>query len=365
MRSFRVLWKAVVEGQAGPLTRWVLGPPLRTLTYPYNWGHQIRLQAYHRGWATVRQLPCHVISVGNITLGGTGKTPVVEAIARLLRQQGLRVGVLSRGYGGKPQEAITIVSDGEKCLVPPDVAGDEPLLLAEHLAGVPVVVANDRYAAGMLAVERFGVEVIILDDGFQHLQLARDLDILLLDAARPFGNGRLFPSGNLRERPTALARADVIVMTHWEPDTALSIAALKLPQPAPPLFHSQDELLDLRVLDDGRILPLTSIKGQHVLAFCGLGTPEHFRRTLQRLEAEVSGFAAFPDHHPYSRSEIDHLVQMAIQRRTQILLTTEKDGVRLRRLRPLPGQVWELRIRATIVEQEASWKACILRAIKG
>ncbi len=364
VRSFRVRWKAVVEEQDSPLTRWVLGPLLTLLTYPYTLGHQLRLQAYNRGWAAVRRLPCRVISVGNVTLGGTGKTPVVEAIADLLHREGLRVCVLSRGYGGNPQAAVTVVSDGEQCLVPANAAGDEPVLLAERLAGVPVVVAKNRYAAGMLAVERFGVDVIVLDDGFQHIQLARDLDIVLLDAARPFGNGRLFPRGDLRERPTALARADVVVLTRWEPDIAPSTTALKLSQPMPPLFHSRYELLDLQILDDGRILPLASLRGQRVLAFCGIGTPEHFRRTLQGLEAEVVAFAAFPDHHPYSRSDLHHLVQTATQCGTATLVTTEKDGVRLRWLLPLSGQVWALRIRATIVEQEATWKACLLGAIK-
>jgi tetraacyldisaccharide 4'-kinase len=364
VRSFRVRWKAVVEEQDNLLTRWVLGPLLTILTYPYTLVHQLRLQAYNGGWVAVRRLPCRVISVGNVTLGGTGKTPVVEAIADLLHREGLRVCVLSRGYGGKPQEAITVVSDGERCLVPANAAGDEPVLLAERLAGVPVVVAKNRYAAGMLAVERFGVDVIVLDDGFQHIQLARDLDIVLLDAARPFGNGRLFPRGDLRERPTALARAAVVVLTRWEPDMAPSTTALKLPQPVPLLFHSRYELLDLQVLDDGRVLPLATLKGQRVLAFCGIGTPEHFCRTLQGLEAEVVAFTTFPDHHPYSRSDLHRLVQTAAQCGTAILVTTEKDGVRLRRLLPLSVQVWALRIRATIVEQEATWKACLLGVIK-
>jgi tetraacyldisaccharide 4'-kinase len=364
VRSFRALWQAIVDGQAGSLPRWTLGPLLTTLSYPYNWGHQGRLQAYRRGWATVRRLPCRVVSIGNLTVGGTGKTPIVESVARFLQQEGLRVGVLSRGYGGRQLPSPTIISDGKRCLVPPDVAGDEPVLLAEHLVGLPVVVGKDRYAAGRLAVKRFGVNVIVLDDGFQHVQLARDLDILLLDAVRPFGNGRLFPRGDLRERPAAMARADAIVLTHGEADTAPSTTTLKLIHPALPLFRSQHEPLDLRALADGSTLPLASLKGQRAIAFCGIGTPDHFRQTLQRLEAEIVAFVAFPDHHPYTRPEIEKLVLMAKQHRAEILVTTEKDGVRLRRLQPLTERVWTLRIRATIVEQEAAWKTYILGTLK-
>jgi tetraacyldisaccharide 4'-kinase len=365
VHSARTLWKAIGEGQASAMVRWTLGPLLTTLSYPYNWGHRFRLQAYRRRWATVRRLPCRVISIGNLTLGGTGKTPVVELVAGLLRQEGMRACVLSRGYGGRSQSAITIVSDGQRCLVPPEVAGDEPVLLAEHLVDMPVVVAKDRYAAGMLAIERFGVEVIVLDDGFQHVQLARDLNVLLLDAVHPFGNGRLFPRGDLRERPTGMTRADAIVFTGWDAGAVMSRTALKFVQPALPWFCSQHEPIDLRVLADGHILSLASLKGQRVLAFCGIGAPDHFRQTLQRLEAETVAFVVFPDHHPYTRQEIERLVQMAKQHRAEILVTTEKDGVRLRGLQPLAGQVWELRIRATVVEQETAWKMCILDPRKG
>ena len=359
------LWKAIVEGQASALARWTLGPLLTALSVPYDWGHRLRLQAYHMRWATVRQLPCRVISIGNLTLGGTGKTPIVEAVADLLRREGIRVGVLSRGYGGSVQSGITVVSDGTRCLVSPEIAGDEPVLLAEHLADVPVIVGKDRYAAGRLAVDRFGLDALVLDDGFQHVQLARDLDIVLLDSARPLGNGRLFPRGDLRERPTAMARADAIVLTHCDTDAVPALAAPLCGTSARPLFRSQHTPLDLRRLADGHILPLASLKGQRLLAFCGIGTPQHFRLTLQRLDAEIVAFMAFPDHHLYTRAEIERLALRATQDHVDILVTTEKDGVRLRQLQSLPGQVWELRIGATIVERTAAWKACILGPFGG
>jgi len=363
--SCRVLWQAIIEGRASFLARWTLGPLLTTLSYLYNWGHQFRLQTYRRNWITVRRLPCYVISIGNLTLGGTGKTPLVESIVSLLQRDHLRVGVLSGGYGGRKFPSPTIVSDGKQCLLPPEIAGDEPVLLAEHLAGVPVILGKDRYAAGMLAVEHFGVDVIVLDDGFQHVQLARDLDILLLDAMRPFGNGRLFPRGDLREPPAAMARAGVVVLTHWQADTAPSLTTLGPLLPTIPLFRSQHEVLDLRALADGQILPYTSLKGQRIVAFCGIGMPDQFRQTLQRLEADIMAFVAFPDHHPYTQPEIEQLVLMLRHHNAEILVTTEKDGIRLRGLRPLRGQLWELRIRATIVEPEAAWKSCLLNMILG
>ena len=359
MTSLSALWKTFVDGQASLLTRRTFGPLLAALAYPYDWMQQLRLRAYHRGWLAVRRLPCRVLSIGNLTLGGTGKTPMVEVVARLLQREGLCVAILSRGYGGTSGTAITVVSDGERCLVSPHIAGDEPVLLAEHLPGIPVVVGRDRYTAGMLAIERFGVGVIVLDDGFQHVRLARDLNILLLDAVRPFGNGHLFPRGDLRERPAALARAHAIVLTQWDPHSAYPIAALALPQPAPSVFYSRHVPIDLRGIDTGHLLPVISLMGRRILAFCGIGTPEHFRQTLQRLEAEVITCIAFPDHYPFTRSDLEHLVQRAKDCGAEMLVTTEKDGVRLRAYRPLPGHIWELRIHATIVAQVDAWKAFI------
>lgn len=357
------LWRSLVEEEAGLLTRWTLGPLLATVAWPYGLAHQLRLQMYTRGWAPVKRLPCRVLSVGNLTLGGTGKTPLVEALATLLRDRGHRVGVLSRGYGVKNQGQITVVSDGEQCLVSPEEGGDEPVLLAEHLPGVPIVVGRDRYIAGMVAVERFGVEVVVLDDGFQHIQLARDLDILLLDAIRPLGLGRLFPRGDLREPPSALSRADVIVLTRWEPGLLVPPPEVKLPHPPAPVFRSQHAPVDLRMLQDGQTLPLASLKNRRILAFCGIGFPESFRRTLERLGAAVVAFFPFPDHHPYTRLELEALARTAAAHGAEIMVTTEKDSIRLRRLLPLIWTVWEVRIQATIVDQSVAWETCVLHAL--
>lgn len=354
-----VLWKDVVEGRAGRLACWTLGPLLTILAWPYGLAHRLRLQAYTRSWVPSKRLPCRVLSVGNLTLGGTGKTPLVELIATWLQERGCRVGVLSRGYGRRGGASIVVASDGAHVLCSPEEAGDEPILLAEHLPGVPIIVGNDRFAAGMLAVERFGVDVLVLDDGFQHLSLARDRNILVLDAARPLGNGRLFPRGDLREPPSALARADAVVFTRWDP--AIPTPALPhLPRPTPPLFHSRHEPVDLHGLQDGQTLPLSSLRSRRVLAFCGIGTPASFRRTLDELGATVVAFRAFPDHHVYTHPELEALTHLVASVRAEMLITTEKDRIRLRRFLPLQYPVWELRIRARIMDQGPAWERCLL-----
>lgn len=354
-------WRALVEGSASPLTRWTLGPLLTTLACPYATAHWIRRQAYRRGWRPVRRLPCRVISVGNLTLGGTGKTPLVEMIVTLLRERGHRVGVLSRGYGRRGGPSPLVASDGVHPPLSPEVAGDEPVLLAHHLPGVPILVGKDRYAAGMLAVERFGVDVVVLDDGFQHLPLDRDLNIVLLDAARPLGTGRLFPRGELREPPAALARADVIVFTGWDPGLSRSPATLQLSQLPPPVFYSWQEPSDLCVLQDGRILPLASLNHRRVVAFCGIGTPMRFRRMLDGLGAVVVAFCAVSDHYPYTRADFQALIRLAEAHGAEAMLTTEKDGIRLQRLLPLEWPVWQLRIRARVVNEGSTWESCLLR----
>ncbi|MGH8056547.1 MAG: tetraacyldisaccharide 4'-kinase [Candidatus Entotheonellia bacterium] len=354
-----VLWKDVVEGRAGRPTRWTLGPLLTILAWPYDLAHRLRLQAYTRSWLSRQRLPCRVLSVGNLTLGGTGKTPLVEVIATWLQARGCRVGVLSRGYGRKGGGSIVVASDGAHVLRSPEEAGDEPVLLAEHLPGVPIIVGKDRFAAGMLAVERFGVDVLVLDDGFQHVSLARDLDILLLDAAHPLGNGRLFPRGDLREPPSALARADAIVFTRWDP-TIPTPALPHLPHPTPPLLHSQHEPVDLHGLHDGQTLPLASLRNRRVLAFCGIGAPASFRCTLEELGATVVAFRAFSDHHRYTRPELEALTRLAASVRAEMVITTEKDRIRLRRFPALQYPMWELRIRARIVDQGPVWERCLL-----
>ena len=196
-----------------------LATPLRVLLLPFSWlyaaGVWIRNQLYALGVFRVRTLPCPIISVGNIVVGGTGKTPAVIAIAKYLQKEGVRVSILLRGYKRHAREKITIVSDGKKVCATPKESGDEAHMMARHLSGIPIIVGGQRYLAGQVALERFNVDVLLLDDAYQHRKLARDVDILTVPATHPFGNPEgLLPAGTLREPPTALRRADIILLTH-------------------------------------------------------------------------------------------------------------------------------------------------------
>jgi len=186
---------------------------LSALGAVYGWIVKLRSDAYRQGWFPVNRLPCQVISVGNLTLGGTGKTPMTIYVSQQIQSMGFRTAVISRGYGGRAEKTGGIVSDGRRLLMKPIDAGDEPYMMARKLEGIPVLVGQDRYHTGNLALDAFFPEVIILDDAYQHLRLYRDINLVLLDASNPFGNGHLFPRGTLREPISALSRADAVIMT--------------------------------------------------------------------------------------------------------------------------------------------------------
>jgi len=264
-----------------------------------------------------------VVSVGNITVGGTGKTPTVIHLATLLREKGRRPAVLSRGYGGRTKAAVNVVSDGNRILLGWREAGDEPVLIARCLPGVPVLTGPKRLLTGQAAIGRFGADILILDDAFQHRALYRDLDIVLIDAARPFGNGRLFPAGPLREPADSLVRADLLIRTGSGSDQPPSELAER------PSFRGFHRPLGIVEGGTGTLLPTASLQGQKVCAFAGIGRPEAFRKSLSELGAEVVFFQAFADHHPYHGSEIDSLRRLAAKTGADRLITTEKDGIRL------------------------------------
>ncbi len=188
---------------------------LKIISGIYFWAIQFRLWAYRWGLFPQRKLDCRVISVGNLTLGGTGKTPFVIMIAETLRGHGRKPAILSRGYGGRSNKEVNVVCDGRTILMTPDFAGDEPVMIAQRLQNIPVLTGADRYQAGRYAMDNFGVDSLVLDDGFQHLSLQRDFDILLFDHQRPFGNGSLFPAGELREPASSARRADRVCVTRY------------------------------------------------------------------------------------------------------------------------------------------------------
>jgi tetraacyldisaccharide 4'-kinase len=297
---------------------------LQSLSKPYGAAVAARNRLYDNDLLKQQKLPCPVISVGNLTVGGTGKTPTVIFIANLLKDHGYRPAVLSRGYGGSASAPVNVVSDGNQILMGWREAGDEPILIARAAPGIPVLTGSRRLLTGRAAVEMFGADALILDDAFQHRSLFRDIDILLLDAARPFGNGFLLPRGPLREPPTSLHRADILLRTgDAENEEPLREAA------SVPSFRAIHKPQGIVAGGTNRIETVEALRGQKVLAFAGIGSPESFRRSLAGLGAAVVGFQAFPDHHPYDLSDIEYLRRLAEKSGAARIVTTEKDGIRL------------------------------------
>ena len=307
---------------------------------PVGFAAGARNRAYDRGFWKAARVPVPVVCVGNLTLGGTGKTPCVEYVARFYRDLGRQVAILSRGYGAKAGP------------------NDEAMVLEENLPDVPHLQGRDRVAIAMTAVEELESDVLVLDDGFQHRRLARDLDIVLVDATRPLDREYLFPRGLLREPVSSLKRAGAIVLTRVDQvDEALvakQTAWLSERFPTTPIATAIHAPVELP----------TDFRGTVVGAFCGLGNPEAFRRTLTDLGAEVREFRAYSDHHNYARDDVDELREWAAKLPADAAIaTTQKDQVKLR-LAELAGRpVWAIRIGIQFQTGEADIQAKLSAAI--
>jgi len=318
------------------LSRAALAP----LAAAYGAAVSARAALYRRGWLRTRRAGVPVISVGNLAAGGTGKTPIVALVSGLLHEAGLAPAVISRGYGGRRDKDPMVVSDGagESLRATAAEAGDEPVMLARALPGVPVVVARRRAEGAQLAVERFAARSLVLDDGFQHLALARDLDLVILDAVAPLDDGRLLPSGFLRERPEALRRAGAVILARAAgadgsgDDSGHDEAIGGWLRPATPVFHAEFRPRDLIDAEGKEIHPAGWLEGRRVAAFAGIARPGRFERTLSALDAVTEEFVTFSDHHVYTEPEARRLADLA--GRCEALVTTEKDLCRLAGTRP-------------------------------
>jgi len=308
-------YHALVSGQARGLGPAVQRLGLRAASVPYGWAMRLRNRLYDRGWKHATRAPVPVVSVGNLTLGGTGKTPCVEYIARHYRERDRRVAILSRGYGN---------SDGPN---------DEALVLEENLPDVPHLQGTDRAALAAVAVEELESEILLLDDGFQHRRLARDLDIVLIDATAPWGHGYIFPRGLLREPVAGLRRAHLLLLTRCDQADDHTLAALRqtlaAAAPGVPLVETEHRPM-CWTSSDGGTHELTAMRDRPIAAFCGLGNPEAFRRTLHDLGLKIAAFRTFPDHHRYQRADIDDLAAWAAQQPADaVIATTQKDLVKI------------------------------------
>ncbi len=275
-----------------------------------------------------------MISVGNIVLGGTGKTPAVEMLAKILTTRGCRVAILSRGYRRKPTKrtaSFGVVSDGKTILLGSEEGGDEPQLLAKNLPGVAVLVGKNRFLTGNLAINKYGCDAIILDDGYQYLALKRDLNIAVINAICPFGNGHLLPRGTLREPKNKLKRANLFLLTHTDESNNLENLKqeLRAINPTAPIIESIHSPVRLQDIATGKHLELNFLTGKDIFALSSIGNPQSFEKTLKELGANVRDSFRFLDHHRYSLREIDKIRRLAQQKGVETIITTQKDAMRL------------------------------------
>lgn len=321
--SYQTYWRELASGSRTGTPDRLLLLLLTPLAWLYAFALSVRALLYHSGMAKSHRLPRPVISIGNITVGGTGKTPVTAFIARQLLARGYRVAVLSRGYGGSLEGETCVVSDGVTIMLRAAECGDEPYLLASTVPGLMVVIGTDRYAAGKLAMQQLAPDIFLLDDGFQHLRLHRDLNILLLDFSRPYGNKLTLPAGILREPRSAARRADLILFTRAPQGSAIPETG------GIPASVARHTLVDLLPLNSRTPVAFSGYHGRPALAFAGIADPGAFFTGLRAQGLNLVQTISFPDHVAYTRERCAEIAEAMRSSGAELLVTTEKDGVKL------------------------------------
>jgi tetraacyldisaccharide 4'-kinase len=353
---------------------------LYALSFIYERLVQLRLYLYRKRLFRERALGCLVISIGNLTVGGTGKTPIVEKFARALQSGGRQVAILSRGYKsvplrrnwldrlrGKDADLPRIVSDGKSLLLDSLTAGDEPYMLAHNLKDVIVLVDKDRVKSGRFAIDKWNVDTLLLDDGLQYLHLKHRLDIVLVDRQAPFGNEFLLPRGTLREGPRNLRRASYIFITKntGEPNDAL-IQRIRRYNRTAEIIECAHKPLYLQNVYTGERVPLEHLRDAFIGSICGIAAPESFEGGLKKLGARVDLAKRYIDHHRYSEAELQSFINRCIRRDLQMIVTTEKDAVRMPHLpdSELRVPICFLRVEIEILSGHESWQHCVARICK-
>lgn len=361
-------------GRRADILRWIL----RGLSHVYRGLVQARLALYRKRFYREHVLGCPVVSVGNITVGGTGKTPVVELLARELTAGGRKVAILSRGYKSVPKPLLRrvldkilrkkaiftprIVSDGRSLLLDSRTAGDEPFMLANNLRGVVVLVDRDRVKSGLYAIENFGADVLLLDDGYQYVRLDHRFEIALIDRQAPFGNEHMLPRGTLREPPPNLARATHILLTKCTgDDNSDLVARIRQHNRTAEIIETTHRARHLRNLLTGEVKPLDFLRGLRVGSLCGIAAPESFEGALRKLGAKIELSKAYTDHHRYSDKEIESFINRCARRNLDAVLTTEKDAVRIPRLLDAAVPLYYLRVEIDILRGHESWQRLVAR----
>lgn len=339
---------------------------LAALAAAYSGGLRAYLALYDWGIRKRTRLPCPVLSVGNITMGGTGKTPMTRYLCERLTERGLRVCVLSRGYRGAHEHGVGIVSNTQRVLLNAAQAGDEAYWLAVALPGVPVLVGKDRRKTGALACAQFQPDAIVLDDGMQYYQLHRDLEIALVSCVRPFDNGWTLPRGLLREPPSHLARAHAVVLTHADKisraasDELAEIVGRLAPRAR--VFRAAYCISELRALDRSDVRPATWLRGRPVATFCGIARPDEFERQVELEGAAIVARTRLGDHETPTMADVERSVTDAVRQGAEAVIVSEKDAVKLPPLgRPIPFYALAADLR---IESEADLIAMAMGVVR-
>jgi tetraacyldisaccharide 4'-kinase len=367
----------VILGRRADTGAAVYGAFLQVMSYLFSGLAQLRFWLYRHRILHDQPLGCLVVVVGNLTVGGTGKTPVVEKFARALQERGRKVAILSRGYKSKAPPvwmkwwwALThadeppprIVSDGKNVLLDSEQSGDEPYMLARNLPGVVVLVDKNRVKSGAYAIKRFACDTLVLDDGFQYLPLKGQLNLLLVDKTNPFGNGHLLPRGILREPIKHLRRASYVFLTksNGERDHELE-ALIQKYNPGVDVIESAHRPKYLQRFRSDERQPLSFLKDRRVVAFCGIATPESFEKFLRDLGAKIVGRERYLDHYRYGKEDFAELSELARREDAACLITTEKDAVRIPEDQLWERPIYYLRLEIEILHGAADFDEAVSR----
>lgn len=330
----------------------------------YAGGAMLNRLLHEAGVLTRNTLPVPVLSVGNITMGGTGKSPFVIWLVERLRRLGRRPAILTRGYGRDDESKLVIVHDGKSLLASTAQAGDEPVMLALALGNVPVIACSDRTRAGKVALRRFKVDTLILDDGFQHHRLARQGEFVLVDSTRRLSSLRLTPRGSLRERPATLNRAHLIVLTRCNQSSSAKVVAAEVAKAAPRIPTIRTRIVPEGVYTlRGRRIPDAQVRGAKAVVLCGVGNPASVGKTAREAGLAVKKLLALPDHARVNKTAVLKADLLRQRMRADFLIVTEKDAVKLRELGELPQEIVVLRAKVeTASPQDERTAMRVLRA---
>ncbi|MFQ5645688.1 MAG: tetraacyldisaccharide 4'-kinase [bacterium] len=317
-------------------------PGLKAAGVIYGWGMALRARLYRWGVLRVVRLPCLVVSVGNLTVGGTGKTPAVIYLAEKYSKAGKRVVILSRGYGRESREKFLVASEGKGDCPPPEACGDEPCLMAQKLPAVPIIIGARRSETGRLALEKFSPDVIILDDAYQHLGIARDENILLIDSTIPLGS--VLPAGRLREPISGISRATRIFLTKTDQSDRLDELMNRLGALAPgiPIIKTVHKVTGITQLAEGKTYQANPFKEEPWFAFAAVGSFSGFLKSLESFGLIIAGSKSYQDHHRYSSKDFSHLRKLAGP--SARIITTEKDAVKIPESHPIRDSLYTLNI---------------------